>query len=311
MLKYINLRQVRAVEEKKAGSPKGKAFKITAALLAALLLYTAVSLYVSRYVISFSGYEYDSEKIDAPINIIVITDLHSSVFGEDNRELMDKIKARNPDIIAFVGDGMNYYEKNEDFLYKTLEQLEKIAPVFFSPGNHENVYVTRNKLDPKQLIEKVESAGAVYLDQNYADVEINGQQLRIGGLYDYVFNKNRVPKEQYEEKGSYQFLKEYTETTAFKLMLTHRPESYINSDQDARWAIDLALCGHEHGGQIRLPFLGGFYSSHLGYFSPYLQGYHMVNGIPIIISKGLGTYYSQRTPPRFNNPPELVEILLK
>lgn len=144
-----------------------------------------------------------------------------------------------------------------------------------------------------------------------SDISIKDQQLRMGGHYDYVFNHTRVPDEQYEKKGSYGFLKAFSNTDRFKILLTHRPESYINDDENARWSINLALCGHEHGGQIRIPGIGGFYSTHLRLFSEYIDGYYILNGISVVTSKGLGAYYSKRTPPRFNNPPEIVVISLR
>lgn len=274
------------------------------------VLYTFCSLYLSKHYLTTTTYKYDSDKINQQVNIVVLTDEHGNSFGKDNSKLITQVEKLSPDMIVIVGDAINFYSENDQFLIEVVTSLSKISEVYFTIGNHEAEYMVTNKTSVDILSNRVKEAGGMYLDQDYIDLIINNQSIRLGGLYDYTFNNTNVPLEQYYQKDSYLFLKDFQNTSAFKLMLTHRPESYITNDKDAKWTIDLVLSGHEHGGQVRIPFYGGIYSTHLGWFSEYLDGYHMVNGIPVVISKGLGTYDSKVTPPRFNNLPEIVKIEL-
>ena len=289
---------------------KRTVIKVFSGIFIAGILYVLMSFLVSRYLISVTTYKYDMDKIAAPIKIAVLTDEHANAFGRDNARLIKKVNTQNPDLVLIVGDALNSYSPTSSFLTELIAALAETAPVYFAIGNHELAFMAQRGLPVDLLQEEIRRAGGAFLDQSYVDITIKGQALRIGGLFDYVFNSTNVPEEQYAEKDSYLFLKDYCNTDAAKIMMTHRPQSYITDDQSARWPIDLAICGHEHGGQVRLPFLGGFYSTHLGLFPPYLDGYHVINGIPVVISRGLGTYYSNRTPPRWNNVPELIMLEL-
>ena len=227
--------------------------------LICLLFYTGSTLYASKNFIEVTTYEYPSDKIDTPIDILVISDAHAHNFGEGNKDLTQKVKNEHPDIILLDGDIINFYEKNADYLKNMVSDLKEIAPVYYTIGNHEASYISTKKEDLKSLVDE---AGGIYLDQDYVDITVKNQHLRIGGLYDYAYNNLQVPQEQYLQKGSYQFLQDYSNTDSFTLLMSHRPESFIDNDEDARWPIDLVVSGHEHGGQIRLPFIGGFYSTH-------------------------------------------------
>lgn len=271
-----------------------------------LFLYTISTLYASKNFIEVTTYEYPSDKITEEINIIVISDAHAHSFGDNNVKLIHKVMKEQPDAILLNGDIINFYEKSTDYLSQLVSSLNDIAPVYFTIGNHEMAYMTKNAESIERVVEE---AGGIYLDQEYNDFVIREQTIRIGGLYDYAYNNLQVPQEQYFEKGSYQFLQKYVDTNDFTLLMSHRPESFINSDEDARWPIDLVVSGHEHGGQIRLPFIGGFYSTHLGLFSEFLDGYHNINGITILVSRGLGTHEST-VPPRMYNIPEIIKIRL-
>ncbi len=276
------------------------------ALLICFIGYAAASYYSSKNYVECTTYEYPSERIDKEVNVVVLSDVHAHMFGEDNKKLLAKVKEAKPDIILAVGDIINFYEESPDFLFHLISQLKEIAPTYYSVGNHEVELMNVKQFD---LQNGVESAGGIYLDQEFVDVDVKGQALRIGGLYDYSYNYAQVPQEQYVEKSSYQYLQSFENSDRFKIMMSHRPESFLTDAQDAKWDIDLVVSGHEHGGQIRLPFIGGFYSTHLGLFSEFLDDYHIVNGIPMVISRGLGTHESN-VPPRMYNIPEIVKITI-
>ncbi|MEG0742628.1 MAG: metallophosphoesterase [Clostridia bacterium] len=280
--------------------------------LLALFIASALSVWLSYTLITTTSYAYETPKLSQPITIVQLSDLHCHLFGFNNAELIRRVRQEEPDLITITGDVLNYYSESDEYLLNVVQQLSQIAPVYFTVGNHDVRYMVVHKVSSR--LEGVERAGAVVLNGSYADIVIRGQHLRIGGLYDYVFNKNQLDDAAYRATDTYRFLTAFENTDAFKLLLIHQPNYLINEEANARWDIDLALCGHEHGGQVRLPLLGGFYSTHLGWFTPYLDGATLINGIPTLITRGLSSYIWMSNglpaPPRFCNPPELVRIQL-
>lgn len=91
----------------------------------------------------------------------------------------------------------------------------------------------------------------------------------------------------------------------FTVLLSHRPEffeRYVQAD------VELALCGHVHGGQFRLPFVGGLYGPNQGLLPEYDSGLYTKEDTNMIVSRGIG---NSRFPLRFNNRPEIVLVELK
>lgn len=282
------------------------------ALFVAGVLFILVSVYLSANAIVVTVYGCESPKIEKPIDLLLLTDMHTHSFQEGNARLLRRVAKEAPDVILIAGDALNWYSESHDYVTNLVERLSRIAPVYFTVGNHDAKYMTQSQ--DYGLLDEIEQAGAAALNAGYVDVVVKGQKLRIGGLYDFVFNRNGMDEEAYRQTEGYRFLAGFEDTDDFKLLLAHQPNFLLDDAPEARWDIDLAVCGHEHGGQVRIPFYGGFYSTHLGWFSPYLDGAHLINGIPTVISRGLGTYTKggyRIVPPRFCNIPELVRIELR
>ena len=89
----------------------------------------------------------------------------------------------------------------------------------------------------------------------------------------------------------------------FKLFLCHYPDVFKEAMED--YPVDLALCGHAHGGLIKLPGIGALYSNEQGFFPKLTQGCLQLDGSTVVISRGLG---NSSKVPRFNNRPELVVV---
>jgi len=94
------------------------------------------------------------------------------------------------------------------------------------------------------------------------------------------------------------------ENNKFKILLTHRPE-YIN--MYSKYNVDLVLCGHAHGGQVRLPFIGGLVSPNQGFLPKYTSGEYILKDTKMIVSRGLG---NSIIPQRLFNRPEIILISL-
>lgn len=296
---------------------KKKRFIILAFIVLAAVIYVSISLYLSANALTTSIFNYDSAKLSEPVTITALTDIHSHLFGDANKRLISKVEKEKPDLILIVGDGINWYDESYEPLLTFISRVSQIAPVYFTVGNHETEYMY-NHSDADEFIDDVRTAGAAVVIGNYVDITCKGQDFRIGGFYGNAYNTDLTSTESYLESDNYKFLKDFVDTDAFKLMLAHEPQSFITEEDTTKWDIDLVVSGHEHGGQIRLPFIGAVYSYHpfMGWFPKYTDGTHIINGIPVIISRGLGTYTKGVTEggrffpmiPRFNNIPEICDI---
>jgi predicted MPP superfamily phosphohydrolase len=176
-----------------------------------------------------------------------------------------------------------------------LNQLTPIAPTYYAPGNHEWTGAYNN--GHKDLIEAIRKTDAVYLENSYKRVKIGTNILYIGGVFGYE-------KTILETDWSKNMLDKFNAETGFKLLLCHFPNLFADTLKD--YSFDLALCGHAHGGQIRLPFTEGLWCENQGLFPKYTSGLHQMNNTLVCISRGLGN--KNHRLPRINNQPELVVV---
>ena len=181
--------------------------------------------------------------------------------------------------------------------------MDAIAPVYVSFGNHEVGYEERWGTN---LTEAYTAAGAAVLERDWCEIEVNGQRIRLGGIYGYCLplktageNPDRLPESEFTD--------EFDDTDEYSILMAHMPVCWmINGSLDA-YDIDCVLSGHAHGGQIILPFLGGFHAPDQGYFIGREWGvFDSSDGQKhMVLSRGLG---SREKIPRFNNIPEIVTV---
>lgn len=272
-------------------------------ILIALVLFGFFGWYSSKYGLTTTFYEISTEKLNEPLRIVQLTDLHNSVFGEDNQNLVDKVAEQSPDLIVLTGDMLNSDEQDTSIVSQLVEKLSEIAPVYASYGNHEKDYEKNYSIN---LSAEYEQAGANVLEFMYNDIEINGQQIRIGGLYGYCTPEKYLETDEADPEEC-AFLKEFQFTDNYTVLLSHMPYSWIVNDAISEWDIDCVFTGHDHGGQIRIPFIGGLYAPDQGFFSGKDCGlYDSKDGEKVmVLSRGLG---SSGWVPRFNNVPEIVVV---
>ena len=282
-----------------------KVIKNAIVLFLLLLLALAIAVVPSRVWISVEEYAIPSAGKAEGVQIALISDLHGREFGEDNKKLVRKIAGQAPDLICVVGD-MFEADASEDEIADfaaLLRELVEIAPVFVSYGNTEIAYEAANGAQWRQA---AENAGATVLEEDYVDLEINGQALRIGGIFGYAF-RNAQNEAAWKASETYQFLSNFTETDAYKILLCHRPDSFIFGEAYNNWAVDLVLCRHTHGGLCRLPFVGGLYAPEQGWLPQYDKGLFTLGEIKMVITSGLSGY---GWIPRVLNLPEITMIQL-
>ena len=256
---------------------------VLASLLLAMLTTSYCLITITKHRVIF-------DKTSKTINLAILSDLHDSAFGGDNTRLIEKVKSCEPDVIFTVGDMVSNYNEDYSYLDTLYEDLAEIAPVYSSLGNHELSHPESDK------IRKILKSHAVLLENEYTEVNINGNEIRLGGLSDY--------HPSFENLNEY--LKDFADTEKFTLLLSHCPEYYIWGVDEVK--IDLMLSGHTHGGQVIIPFKGGLYAPEQGYFPKYDYGVFYEENTTLVITRGLGT--SRQALPRFNNPPEVLCLTL-
>ena len=266
-----------------------------------LLALCFYEVYASENFLTVNQFSYDSDKINNPVRIVILSDLHNHDFGE---ELPEMVKEQNPDLILMAGDMIDHDKKDGNQVYGLIKLLKKTAPVYYAVGNHEERYLKENP----DYLDQVEESGAVLIEKNTEDIIVNGNHIRIGGMYAYLFgmtdNNAGSASEDIKE-----YMESYTDTDIFKIFLAHRPDSFVFGDVSKVYDIDLVVSGHMHGGQVIIPFVGGLYGGDLGWFPKYYHGMYEKDLIHLLITSGLGS--SKKAFPRFNNRPEIMVLDLE
>lgn len=266
----------------------------------------------------------ESSKVTNPVRYVFIADLHENVFGENNQQLYAQLEELHPDFILIGGDTLNWTSDNDEYVVKVIGELSRLADVYYCLGNHEIEYlVARNEIEYTNedrdysafklpdtinngLIANIRNAGGVVLQKEWTDVEVRGTKIRIGAAYEDMYSLDENNPSMTMQPGMYSFLTDYQDTDALTLYMVHRPSSFLLGNGSALWDIDVVMSGHEHGGQVVLPFAGGLYSRERGFFPGYTDGYFVIGNTTFIVTSGLGS--DNELLPRFNNPPEIVLV---
>jgi hypothetical protein len=242
------------------------------------------------------------------MKIVFLSDLHNHQFGNHNERLVQAIREQEPDLILVGGDLVvgKKEQPATDIAYDLLRQLPGICPVICANGNHEyrlKLYTEIYGSRYEEYRSKLRELGITYLENQTVAVKKGEAVIYITGLEierKYYHRGAKMPmKQSYlnqllgpKEKG------------AVQILLAHNP---LYFPEYAAWGADLVLSGHNHGGLIRLPKLGGAVSPQLRIFPKYDAGYYKKGSSQMIISRGLGIH---TLPIRMNNLPELSVIRL-
>ena len=241
-------------------------------------------------------------KLENPVQIAVLSDLHMHEYGPDNADLVNAVRGEQPDIITIIGDMVNKKEDEYSLVLTLCRQLTEIAPVYYVYGNHEYDNITKLK---SKMGEDLTAAGVNVLESEWRTIEVNGNLIDIGGL-------SRNPR-QYNWTDVL-MMQSYLQSPNFRLLLVHDPGFFdprytTNPDKTLIGKdIDIALCGHRHGGQIDIPYVGGVYMPDVGFFPELTSGDNFVGKTHVIVSRGLGDH---NIIPRVNNPYELLSLTIQ
>lgn len=269
-----------------------RVFGVILILIAALIAWAAIdsrNIDVTRFTVSgapeaFSGFK-----------IVQISDLHNAEFGTDNQKLIDILKSEAPDAIVITGDLIDARRTNTEIAESFARRCMEIADCYYVPGNHE-----ARLGDTYDAFESALIADGVNVLRN-GSVRIRKEMdaIRIVGVDDPAFAKAS------DAITNLDAALEALSSDDFTILLAHRPELI---DEYSKWGIDLVLSGHAHGGQIRLPGIGGLYAPGQGFFPRYTSGNYTVGDTEMIVSRGIG---NSAFPLRVNDRPEVVIVTLK
>lgn len=245
--------------------------------------YTLVS---NRLPNGFSGFR-----------IAQVSDLHNAQMGEGNEKLLAMLRKAEPDIIVITGDMVDSYHTDIDIALRFAEDAMQIAPCYYVTGNHEARIAGYGKLKTG-----LESAGVIVLKNHRIELERSGETIALVGVDDPSFQTAYLTGDSATVMSG--VLNKLTGNDAYTILLSHRPELF---ETYAESGIDLVFTGHAHGGQFRLPFIGGVVAPNQGMFPKYDSGLYTQGNTNMLVSRGIG---NSIIPIRFNNRPEIVVVEL-
>ena len=250
------------------------------------LMLTEVSIAGENIPTAFSGFR-----------IAQISDLHNAVFGQNNENLLSRLDKAEPDIIVMTGDLVDSRHTDIAVALDFASRAVQIAPVYYVSGNHE---ARISEYD--DLKSGLTAAGVAVLEDEVTFVDCSGERLTLIGVRDPSFSADYLYDEQEAMRSTLAELMENAD--GYTVLLSHRPElfeSYVDS------GINLVFSGHAHGGQFRLPLVGGLVAPDQGFFPAYDAGLYTAHNTNMVVSRGIG---NSIIPFRVNNRPEIVVVEL-
>ena len=247
--------------------------------------YTITS---SRLPENFDGYR-----------IAHVSDLHNAQMGKDNEKVLSMLRQADPDIIAITGDLIDSRNTNLEIALQFVKEAMKIAPCYYVTGNHE-ARVSEYDLLKAGMV----SAGVVILENDQAEINIDGNAITLIGVDDPSFQTDYLFGDL-DAVINAKLTELHTDGNGFTILLSHRPELFsIYAAHD----VDLVLSGHAHGGQFRIPFIGGVVAPNQGLFPEFDAGVYTDGNTNMLVSRGVG---NSIIPFRVNNRPEIILVELK
>lgn len=277
--------------------------KILILSLLFILILIIIYLYFENNYIKITNIDIVDSKIPSEFKdftIVHISDLHNKQFGKNQKNIISKINKISPDIIVITGDLISSYSTNLDIAIDFINNAIKVAPIYYVNGNHES----RLPEDYNSLKSQMKSAGVNILENSYSSISKENSKINIIGINDPSFDALRLFEYTDEQIVSKNLEKLTNNSDEYTILLSHRPELF---DTYCSYNINLVFAGHAHGGQIRLPFIGGVIAPNQGFFPQYTSGLYQKGNTNMIVSRGLG---NSAFPFRINNRPEIVVVKL-
>lgn len=268
---------------------------ISLVVISAWILLGNTQLEITEYYVS-------SSRIPDPFDgfeIAQISDLHNAEFGDENKDLLVLLSQIKPDVIVLTGDLIDSRQTDIAIALDFAGKAVQIAPVYYVSGNHES-----RVPEYEQLKTGLTDLGVTVLENQKAQITRDGESITLMGIQDPSFRTDYLFGDA-ETVAGQAITSLQNESDDFTVLLSHRPELF---DVYVDAGINLVFSGHAHGGQFRLPFVGGLVAPNQGFFPKYDAGRFDKENTTMIVSKGIG---NSIIPFRINNPPEIVVVELK
>lgn len=261
---------------------KKKKFLYLAAILVCLLvigwmLWGNLTVGLTTYTVTesnlpaaFDGYR-----------IAHVSDLHDSWLW---KQAIERVREAKPDIICITGDLVDTDAMENAFRFA--EEAVRIAPCYYITGNHEMCIADSSY---ERLLQGLKERGVTILMDASVMLERDGMQICLTG----------------HQWGNAEGIGELTDFVGYNILLSHHPEAFPNY---VKGGYDLVFSGHAHGGQVRLPLIGGLYAPGQGILPEYDCGVYTEGQTDLVVSRGVG---NSSFPIRFNNRPEVILVELK
>ena len=284
---------------KKNISKVGKRLFLCLGLISVILIILTIR---GNTALVLSEFSISSDHLPASFSgfrVAQVSDLHNAEFGENNAKLLQLLSECQPDMIAITGDLIDANHTDIETALAFANEAVKIAPVYYVSGNHE---ARCSEYDT--LKTGLEAAGITVLEDEAVYLERDGKTIVLLGLADPDFSIKGDLFGEVPAMVSTKLNKLMEQETAYSVLLSHRPELF---ETYVACGVDLVLSGHAHGGQFRLPFVGGLIAPNQGLFPKYDAGLYTDGNTNMVVSRGLG---NSIIPIRFNNRPEIIVIEL-
>ena len=276
-------------------------WKIILPIIVAIILVLVVWIRWGNTALEINEYKIVSNSVPQNFDgfrIAQVSDLHNAEFGEGNSKLLELLSRTDPDIIVLTGDLIDSRQTDIKIALAFVQEAMKIAPVYFVSGNHE-----ARVSEYENLKMGLAEAGVIVLENQIVEITREGDSITLMGIDDPSFQEN------YLFGDSEGVAKQAIETLlrvsdGYTVLLSHRPELF---ELYVETGMDLVFSGHAHGGQFRLPFIGGLVAPNQGFFPKYDAGLFSEENTTMIVSRGVG---NSIVPLRFNNRPEIIVVML-
>ncbi len=270
--------------------------------LLGLVLLTCFFYFQNNSIVT-TKYYFSSDKVPQNFKgykIVQLSDLHSKSFGNNQSDLVKKVKKIHPDLILFTGDLIDSDRYDEKIGLTLMEKLVQIAPVYYVTGNHEWWSGKFNSLEGK-----LKDTGVQVMRNTVEEIIIGNDKIQIIGIDDPAKVNESYAERALTEENITNSIKGLEKRENLKILLSHRPELFFLYSE---YEFDVVFSGHAHGGQVRIPFIGGLVAPNQGLFPEYYTGMHEVDHTTMIVNRGLG---NSIIPLRVLNRPEIVVVTLK
>ena len=271
------------------------------AVVAVILVILSIWTAWGNKTLELNTYTIASERLPDAFDgylIAHVSDLHNTEIGNSNEKLLTMLRDAKPDIIAITGDLIDSRHTDIEIALRFAEAAIEIAPCYYVTGNHE-----ARVSEYDELKTGMEAAGVVILEDEKTEISLENDKITLIGVNDPSYQADYLFGDA-ETVVSESLSALHSEDDGFTILLSHRPELF---DVYVDNGVDVVLSGHAHGGQFRLPFIGGLVAPNQGLFPEYDAGLYTEENTNMLVSRGIG---NSILPFRFNNRPEVILIEL-